>query len=247
MRTCRTIKAMSLVVGLLLLTGQIHLAAGGEFTIVVPNGFEDVEGNDGDLGDGAFVSGFRSQSVFDSSQFESLPASQHLLTGFRNRPDGQLPFPLTRTQSDLTLRVSTTTRRPGTLSNNFASNYGDDVTLVYDGPITFSTDNTGIPGGPKDFDYGVIFQTPFHYDPAEGHLLLEWIVEGTSPLIGSDSNKSLDNPVEWVFRNDPNATTANFRGTSTDIFQFTFIPEPSTLLLGAMATVGMLIRRRSLQ
>ena len=161
---------ISLAVLLALVLGR--QAAGQEITIVVPNGFEDVEGNDGNMGDGAFTRGHRTQSVFDSSQFESLPASQHLLTGYRFRPDGQLPFPLTRTVSDLTLRVSTTSRSPGTLSNTFTANYGDDVTLVYDGPVTYSTDNTGTPGGPKDFDYGVIFQTPFHYDPAEGHLLL---------------------------------------------------------------------------
>ena len=154
-------------------------------------------------------------------------------------PNGTLTFPHTVTWPQFTLRLSTTTATPATINDEFLANIGRDETVVYHGPITLATANTGPSGGPKESDYAFEFQTPFHYDPALGNLLMDWTNAGLVQGMAYDSDDNAPIP-HWVFNEDRNAARANFRTNGTPIIQFTFVPEPSTLTLAALAMLGLL-------
>ena len=157
---------------------------GEEIRIVYPPELENVEAPDGGPG-GSSADGFRTQWLVPHESFSALPATDHRLTGFNWRPDGILGQADRVTWSNLTIHVSSTSEE--SLSDVFADNTGPDETLVYNGPITQSTMNTGPVGGPKDFDIAFPFQEPFVFDPASGHnLLIDLAVEGPWRWLGTD-------------------------------------------------------------
>ncbi len=116
---------------------------------------------------------------------------------------------------------------------------------------SISTANQGPPDGPREFDYIFQLETPFHYNPSAGNLIMEMRWTGLSQD-GNNGHKGdfvLDTSTAAQFlykEGDSLATTAEYN-LGGDVWQFTFVPEPSTLLLGAMAVMGMVIRRRSLR
>jgi hypothetical protein len=228
----------------------LALVLGGQATaetaIVVPNAYENTEAPDGVAGGSGFQNGYRIQGIFDASVFVSLPGTQQTMTGFYMRPDGLLGTENSTSWPHFTLKMSTTEVTPATLSNEFAANAGEDELIVYDGSITFTTANIGPSGGPKEFDIAYEFQTPFHYDPSQGNLLMDWYVEGPADLVGDDRIDGPTGIVAWVFSEDRNASLGEPAGTGTPVIKFTFVPEPSTLLLLllGLSTVGI-SRRRS--
>ena len=135
---------------------------------------------------------------------------------------------------DFLVRYSTTTKRPGDLDPVFDNNLGDDLITVWEGPLTFSTEATGPPGGPRGFDYYFPFQTPFFYDPTSGRNLLVDVISisgysadlltddftGTSPMI--------------VF-GGATADAGEVLNSGGLVAQFVFVPEP---LLGDLNLDG---------
>ncbi len=213
-----------------------HAAA--ETAIVVPNEYENVEAPDG-VSAGTGNAGFRFQGVMAASEFMSLPFSQHTLTGYRSRPDGILGIANSASWLDFTLKVSTTDVTPSTLATSFQANIGDDERTVYNGPITFNTSNVGPVGGPKEFDIIIDFQTPFHYDPSAGNLLLDWTVKGPWSWVGDDRVASNPN-TNYVVSGDPNAAFGILT-PGTGIFQLIFVPEPTTLVLAVFGLLGLAV------
>ena len=170
-----------------LLVTTLASQTAAEITIVVPNGLENVEG-DGSYNDPAdYSNGLRLQAMYLASDFLSLPDTPVLMAGFSFRPDGNNVSQFSNSWGNLILRLSTTNIEPTNLSQVFSENIGSQETIVFNGPITWATDNTGSPGGPKDFDVALNFETTFAYDPNDGNLLIDWLVQ--APASGITGGK----------------------------------------------------------
>jgi hypothetical protein len=235
--------------GALLLASAVAGSLEAEISIIVPGEYADVEAPGGirEYGGGGpgVLNGYRLQGIFDASVFEALPASQRQLTGFFARPDGVLGRANSVSWPNFVLTMSTTTISPGEMGNEFAANHGADATIVYEGPITFTTENTGPAGGPKDFDIAFDFQIPFHYNPAEGNLVMDWFVEGPAGWVGDDRIDSGLGTTAWILnenRNSPIASQSFFG--NTPVWKFAFVPEPSSHILLALGLSGLLCVNR---
>ena len=153
-----------LALGLVLagaLSGAIYAQA--EITVVSPSILAEMEGNDESAGGNVC----KFQILYSSSDFESVPESHRLITGFAWRPDeaNQWSDPAT---GPVRFRLSTTTA--DRLTANFEENLGENAQIVFDGELTWQTDNDP-PDGPRDFDYVVTFDDPYEYNG--GSLVLE--------------------------------------------------------------------------
>ena len=158
---------------LLLLLGGIKTStAQEEIRITVPNDLENLEGDW--TGPPNFMgTPFRFQDLYLASEFAALPDTHRNIVGFFLRPDASVVGSRTATYGDFQLRLSTTSRSE--LDTVFDDNLGDDATIVYQGPLTVSTQATGPPEGPRGFDYHYEYQAPFFYDPAAGNLVIDLV------------------------------------------------------------------------
>jgi hypothetical protein len=136
---------------------------------------------------------------------------------------------------------------PGGLSTVFAENVGVNNTVVYSGPITFSSAFTGPPGGPKDFDVIINFTRPFLYTPTAGNLLADfrtvgylWGSGNPLPVMDFVNGSGTFGVVSTVAANI-NATsgTPGIQGYVTR-FTFTAVPEPASLVLGSEMALALL-------
>ena len=227
------IKILALVV-IIMFTAR-H-AYGTDGTIVIPNGFETLEGNSwqsANLED-TTPPGFRQQFIVSHLQFKSLNGPVRI-TSVQNRPDDRVTTRRSFTYSDVEIRMSTSEQTPETISTRFANNIGADETLVYTGDVVLSTEGGQ---GLKDFDYVIEFQTPFYYDPAEGDLLFEFTCHGG--FSGSPSNSPVIDG-QWfedrtlfayLSSDNPNGTIGTITGDWLFIFRFTYQPVRSPGLEG---------------
>jgi hypothetical protein len=218
--------------------------------IVAPNALANVEGNDDNFGP-FFNDSVRYQQIYSASQFPSN-AGPLMITQIAFRPDGSV------TNANFFLRfdsvrmdLSTTSRTPGTLSTVFADNLGPDVTTVFDSFVFTITPVTGPAGGPKDFSIAFNI-VPFTYNPNGGDLLLDVRAFESGGGVSAPFDAAAGNPFT------AHVDAASIGATSGDIlgnglvtqFQFTPVPEPSTLMLfsaGALLVgLGALRRRRRL-
>lgn len=238
----RAIGVVLNVVALALIQSGENQAIGEPITIVSPSAYADVEGDGGFTDsepDGHY------QQVLPASDFASLPAGYRKITQIAVRPDGDLDSPLTISFTNVLTRMSTTTVSPGSLSMTFAENIGVDDTVVFNGPLTGETANTGPPGGPKDFDEVVPLQTPFVYDPSAGNLLIDTIYHGMSSPQSFDGVSNPGPETHYLTTGNPDSPTADGE-LGGFVWQFTFVPEPSTLALlacGLLVLVGYAQRR----
>jgi hypothetical protein len=124
---------------------------------------------------------FEFQQVYVSSDIagSGMPVSITQIAFRPNVSPGYAGYAFSTTLPDVTIKLSTTEKEPGTLSTALVEgslegneNFGADVTLVYSGSLPLSSDFTGSSTGPKDFDIVIDLQAPFLYDPALGNLLL---------------------------------------------------------------------------
>jgi hypothetical protein len=176
MNTARSAYMRAVAFGLatlLALAGQEVTAA----VIVVPNSLATAEGNGGDNFTFSIISpGFppsvRFQQIYDASQF--LAVGPGFITQIAFRPNancgGRPPCPegkaFAATLPNVQIKLGTTTRTPQEvpgdplffstppfMSNIFSDNLPDNQgEVVFIGPLTLFSTNTGPAGGPKDFD-----------------------------------------------------------------------------------------------
>ena len=141
-------------------------------TFAVPNNLENVEGNSvGWYPFDGLGSGSRYQQVFDASQFSSISnGGTILLIVFRKNGDSSRTS--AQTISNLQVNLSTTEKRPDSLSLVFAENVGGDDTIVF-GPGRRELVGSGGPDEPEIFDVFIGFRSTFFYDPRAGNLLLD--------------------------------------------------------------------------
>jgi hypothetical protein len=165
--------------------------------------------------------------VFESSEFATL-LSGELITQIAFRPNGSGASAFSSTISNIQINLSTTSAAPGSLSTNFASNVGEDDTVVFCGELALSSSNSN-GGSPKNFDITIPLTTPFFYDPTKGNLLLDVRKFSRSSTTTFDAYRDPDNLSIRVFTTS--GTTSDFIGL---VAQFTVeaiepIPVPVTI------------------
>ena len=213
--------------------------SGQEVEIVFPMGYEDVEAPDGFPGGDIFQQG-RNQTVYRADQFlNQLPESHRTIMGFRWRPDSSASTGGSSAVDNLIIKLSTTSAEPGQLSLRFSDNAGLDEKVVFEGPHTVSTMNSGPLEGPRDFDQEFLFQTPFEYDPNQGNLLVDMAWFSTFASLGVDECcYQGEQYSQWIGSpGNPLSDVANVGDRSTTIVQFIFVPEPSSLALCSYGAV----------
>jgi hypothetical protein len=145
----------------------------GAADVVVPNNLGTVQGDTGNLFPILSPQPIRYQQVYDHSQFATFVAGGEYITqmAFRVHAPG---IAFTASISSLQVNLSTTAKAPDALSPTFSNNVGADDTVVFPAAsVEFSTSVAGPPDGPQAFDLVITFATPFHYDPAQGNLLVD--------------------------------------------------------------------------
>ncbi len=190
---------------------------------------------------------YRLQMVFAASQFEGLSPDNNMITRLDWRPDGGLEGPQSYGVESWKMELSSTTRQPGDMSLTFVENVGDGVTEVYNGPLTLETANIGPAGGPKAFDYGFDFTTPFAYDQSK-NLLIDLTITGVDnpEVLSLDFEAAATGVTEFIWSgtngvDSPDAVDTRFGGDAT---QFTFVPEPASLPLAIIGLFGLWTRQR---
>ena len=172
----------------------------------------------------------------------SLPESHRTIVGLSWRPDQSNTFtdPISGPG-----RFLLSTTDADSLSPVFANNIGDDETLVFEGTYNLQTADTG--PGPRDFDFVYTFDEPFTYDPSQGkNLLVDFIPTADANHVG---NWQLDgqstDATTWVAAGEPSATEAIVSRQRLMVTQFTFVPEPSTVVSAALGLLCLLAWRRN--
>ncbi len=210
-------------------------------TIVVPNASTSVEGDIGTTGPFA-TPDIRYQQVYGAAEFPSAPI---LITRLSFRPDHQTPIGFPMSQANIRIDLSTTHASPDGLSLTFADNVGADDAIVRSGELTFSTNFSGPPAGPKDFDIAIDI-SPFLFDPSRGNLLLDVrAIDWEFGVFLLDAVSSTSDAVSSVYQ--PFFEPVSHATSVGLVTQFTYVvPEPPTLVLGALVTVAAtaIARRR---
>jgi hypothetical protein len=157
----------------------------------------------------------------------------------------------------MNLFLSTSPKFPNTsgplMSTTFADNVGADNTLVFSGPLSFSSPGCA---GPSvcPFDMSVNFTTPFLYNSTQGRLLLDLKISGFSGVGGALDAVSFIGPPggtggSIASLNGGLNDTAGILSFGDDIVQLRFtaaVPEPTSaalLLIGGGTLVFMRLHR----
>ena len=200
-----------------------HDAAAGTL-VVVPPGFDEVEGNRTGFNGPHYGETTILQEIHPASEFSGVPTGMTQMVGMRLRPDESVTSPQA-TSMIYELRLSTTDAVPGNLDPVLENNRGDDEVVVYQGPVVWATDAPGPLGGPQPFDYVVDFQRPFEYHSSL--LVEEYFTVDDGSLPGyTDDHRFPDSLVRRNFAFVP-ADTAQKQSFKTSIRQFEFVPAPS--------------------
>jgi hypothetical protein len=236
-------------------TGAVPLVAQvvDASTIVVPSVYEE---SDAPAANGfpfgatpTNPGGFTSQRYQQVYRADEFPDGAIVISEIAVRRDFSAGGPVTSiTNSSVEILLSTTPSAPDELSVVFAENVGADVTAVFSGTITFMGPATPPESGVFDFEFTIVFDAAFQYDPSAGNLLLE--VRNHELATGSilfDAVNVADDSVSRVFTSTGGSASsssgiADSRGLVT---RFSYLPvaEPGALGLLAIGIVGLVLQR----
>lgn len=220
---------------------------GAPVVIVAPNSLLDTEGNSNNVEPFNSPIARRYQQVFDSSQFDAISGQIRILQ-IAFRADTRFDTSFTATNNSVEIALSTTTRGPDNLSSVFADNIGFNETMVFSGPLTISHIESGAPQEPQDFNIVIGLHAPFDYDPALGHLLMDFTMSGLGTQIngfGYDAENTIGDATSRV----RSATDVNSPNGLVDsiglVTQFTAVavPEPSGMSIALIGIVLFSLRR----
>ena len=215
---------------------------------VVPGNFANSEAPQNNRFPVFVDGGIRYQQVHDSSEFQFNGPRLITELAFRGDAQGAGGALAPITVNDFTISLSTTQNGPDLLNNLFASNLGSDNTVVFSGSATFESDGFINPNGTANFDFRFVFDTPFLYDPSQGHLLLDVLNADTNnDDIGYFFDATDLDPTDGVSRlfsgeGDFNSEVGSSDSVGTVIQFVTAVPEPNTTVL--FAVVAFVAARR---
>jgi hypothetical protein len=231
------------------LLGLVLLMPGfAEAQVVVPNNRATTDGNLNNRFPFLVNAGQRYQQVYAADQF----TAPLVIGRIAFRLDGPSSTAFSRTLSNVQIALSTTTNGPDALSATFADNLGPDILVVYSGSLTLSSLATPGPGDTRVFDISIELQTPFAYNPASGHLLLDVLnasPENNSINVFFDAEATTGDSISRLngTEGQPGATTGslNTAGLVTQ-FSAVAVPEPATygLMVTLAAAAGLAIHYR---
>jgi subtilisin family serine protease len=183
---------------------------------VIPANLANVEGNAGNAWPfhiGAFGQpSMRYQQIYSAGEFETAGMIDTLR--FR-RNVGSAPFSATM---DVQINLAYASTTVATASPVFADNIGADFVTVFDGLLNLSSTGTG---SPNPFDIVIDVANLFHYDPAQGDLLVEILMRSS--------------PVTAFF----DASAAPEQTSTTRIFSFPGNVDATTGVVGLTATTSI--------
>ena len=207
---------------LIVILGILSAAAPAITFVTVPNADANSPGTFRGLLGGTNAS-IRTQQVIGPDQFQSNPILIDQIA-FRSSPGSGA---VNATIGSLNLYLSTSPNFPNTIggkpliSTNFQVNVGSDSTLVYSGPVTYTS--AGCPGPSVcPFDMVISFTTPFLYNPSQGALLLDFQMTGYTVVSGALDSVSFSSP------GGPTATVSGPFSSPTG----SFIPDGYIVQIG---------------
>ena len=262
MDTPTVIKRLSIAAGSVLIA--LGVVGTTQAATVVPNNLETTEGSRNNVFPFNIRGPSRSQryqQIYSASDFASF-SEPELITQILFRPDGPFGRSFASTLPDIQINFSTTTVAVDSLSRNFADNLGSDDTVVFSGPLSLSSANTGPVGGPKDFDIVIDLQTPFLYNPSVGNLLLDVRNFAGGFTTAFDATSIFGDSVSRAFTsissgnvNSPNAASTDSLGLVTKFVTTPQdvpeppsqdVPEPASVLgLLTISILGATIRKKA--
>jgi hypothetical protein len=144
-------------------------------TIVVPNGYENREGELDLLSPFAayYERGFRYQQLYEAAWFASLPPEGVLITEVRFRKDGEYAGTFDTVIPAVEVHLSTTSISTTNLSGHFSENIGANELVVFPrGSLHLKAGD--LPAGQVEpFEIVIPLSIPFYYKPQTGNLLLD--------------------------------------------------------------------------
>lgn len=220
--------------------------------VVVPNEFASAEAPQNNRYPIFVDGGIRYQQVYSSSEFGFSGPSWITEIAFRGDSNDTIGGPLDPyTIEGFTISLSTTQNGPDQLSNIFDENLSGDFTIVFSGDMTFASDGIINPDGTSEFDFRFVLQSPFWYDPADGHLLLDilntdpddnnigYFFDATDNLIGDGVSRLFTD--QGAFGDS--SGIADSIGVVTQFV--TVVPEPTTpIVFVALSCLTIAVRRK---
>jgi hypothetical protein len=184
----------------------------------------------------------RVQSIYGTSLLTDLHVGD-VITGLSFRVDTDGPAPAAQTISNYEIRLSKSSKTPGTLSNTLADNRGADEVIVRTGPLNIAAGDYPTGASPNAFGATIAFTTPYTY--TGGPLLLEYS-HTPFPSTHSFADAATVNAADGqsAFGTGFSATTADI-GMTTDVVvvRFQVVPEPATALAAIIPLLAMRTRR----
>ena len=173
------------------------------------------------------------QQVFESSAFGRLPKGGAYLISYSDH--SHCYDPASFYASNLTVRLSTTSRKADQLSATFGENVGLDETLILQSEAEVIESG----GGPCDLSAGddnwYVPQIPFFYNPRGGNLLMDIQIASTSRpfFINNDQYRrragvfQLGDEISTIAAYSLDAPVAEKMDTSGVVYRFIFTPTPT--------------------
>ena len=230
------------------LWASLFLSPGAAFaaSYIVPPGAATVDAG-ANSGAGDLVHTVRDQTVYSGFMFTNGPM---LIQELRYRPSAVYGSAFTSSLPNIQINLSTSTGSAEPPSATFASNRGVDDTIVLQSNITLSSRFTNGPGNTKGFDIVFPLTTPFYYDPAAGHLVVELRHPTADAATYLDVTGAADGGGR-VFSTDPNATTGS-TDSGCNVLQIVYTlpsspplitgqPQSQNAFIGTTASFGVVV------
>lgn len=122
--------------------------------------------------------GQRSQLLIEAAAVASSPS---VVTGLRFRADRPLGALAAITWPNVTVRMSHSAVPLASMATSFASNETEVPQTVFQGAVTLPA-RTPVTSGAEPWNVVVAFPNGFLFDPSQGNLLLDLVVDGVSAL-----------------------------------------------------------------
>jgi len=213
------VAAMGLAAVVAILLSVVPAAA----QVVVPNAQAFVEGD----GNNAFP--FSCTVITTSMRYQQVYLASEVATGWITqiafRQDAASTAFGPTLIPGVSIKLSSTSNAPDTLSTTFATNVGADATTVFSGGLTLSSAASA--AVPRPFNITIPLTTPFLFDATAGtNLLLDVTIPTCVTTDQFDSQNPTGDSVSRVSATSSGAAagTANSFGLVT---QFTISPAPS--------------------